>query len=166
MTTHVLATNEMKSNLAAHIRAVAADPRRRVAVGAHRRAEAVLVSVKSALPEQQLHAMSSLAGRALGYEIVHAVSAGSGPPAVGDYRGILSALAERHRREDCLRFIREAATGVMAGTGQPQTEAVRQVGCLVGSAVEPDLEWADLAVDVENAIAQQCQDWQEDESHD
>lgn len=149
MPPNVLATNEMKSNLATHIRQVAADPRHRVFVGAYRRAEAVLVSTYSELPEPQLHAMAELSGRALGYELAASSTAGGPAPEVGEYRQILSALAARKRREDCLRLIGAAADAAAAGTGVPVAAALDEIGRLVGHAVEPDLNWPDLAVEVE-----------------
>ena len=150
MPTNVLPTNEMKSNLAAHIRLVAADPRQRVFVGAHRRAEAVLLSTHSEVPEPQLHAMAELSGRALGYELAASIGAGSSPPEVGEYRQILSVLAARQRREDCLRLIGAAAAALASGTGGSVAAGLHEIGYLVGDAVEPDLSWPALADEVDS----------------
>lgn len=149
MPTNVLPTNEMKSNLAAHIRLVAADPRQRVFVGAHRRAEAVLLSTHSEMPEPQIHAMAELSGRALGYELAASIGAGSSPPEVGEYRQVLSALAARQRREDCLRLVGAAAAAVEDRTGASVAAILREIGHLVGDAAEPDFSWPELASEVE-----------------
>ncbi|MDV8002866.1 hypothetical protein [Rhodococcus sp. IEGM 1408] len=159
MTTNVLATNEMKSNLAAYIKQVSEDPRQRVVVGAHRRPEAVLLSVSSELPERQLHTMATLAGRALGYELAEQGRAGS---SLGECRELLSVLAARHRREDCLRFAVAVATVVVEGDVDVAT-VVRQIGHLIGDAVEPELDWADLAGEVHREVEQRRGNWQEGE---
>lgn len=154
MSLHVLPTNEMKSNLAAHIRDVTADPRRRVFVGAHRRAEAVLLSTHSELPETQLHTLAVLAGRALGYELTESPHADTRQSELGEYRQILATLAERQRREDCQNIAAEAAIVIVRTTDTAVPAAVREIGRRVGDAVEPYLSWQDLAPDVERLVGQ------------
>lgn len=154
MSLHVLPTNEMKSNLAAHIRDVTADPRRRVFVGAHRRAEAVLLSTHSELPETQLHTLAVLAGRALGYELTELPHADTRQSELGEYRQILATLAERQRREDCQNIAAEAAIVIVRTTDTAVPAAVREIGRRVGDAVEPYLSWQDLAPDVERLVGQ------------
>ena len=154
MSLQVLPTNEMKSNLAAHIRDVTADPRRRVFVGAHRRAEAVLLSTYSELPEAQLHSLAVLAGRALGYELVEAIRAASSRPAVGEYRKLLEIFAERQRREDCLSVVVEAATVLTQVNGTHPADAARDVGDQIGDAVEPHLSWASCRAEIERMLDQ------------
>ena len=165
MPTRVFATNEMKSNLAAHIRHVAADPRRRVFVGAHRRAEAVLVSTYSEVPEPELHMMAALSGRALGFELASARSAGLARPDVGEYRRLLAVLASRGRRPDCVGLIAAAVGAVAAQSGLSVASAVREVGELIGDALEPDLDWADLALDVEDSLGRTGGIGQEGKAH-
>lgn len=149
MSLEVLPTNAMKSNLAAHIREVTTDPRRRVFVGAHRRAEAVLLSTYSELPETQLHALSRLAGRALGYELSEARRTGSTPRSVGECRQILATLAERQRRDDCLMITAEAASVLVNEADAPVVQVVQEIGTLIGNSVEPYLSWTDLEHDAE-----------------
>lgn len=165
MPTRVLATNEMKSNLAAHIRQVAADPRRRVFVGAHRRAEAVLVSTYSEVPEPELHMMAVLSGRALGLELASSRGAGRAQHGVGEYRRLLVVLASRGRRPDCLGLVSAAVEAVASETGLSVASAVREVGALIGDALEPDLDWADLAIDVEDSLGRTGGTGQEGRAH-
>lgn len=156
MSLRVLPTNEMKSNIAAHIRDVTADPRHRVFVGAHRRAEAVLLSTHSELPESQLHTLAVLAGRALGYELAEASAANMPQSDLGEYRQILATLAERQRREDCLNIATEAAIVIVRMGEDAVPAAVREIGRRVGEAVEPYLSWQDLVPDVEGQVGQRC----------
>lgn len=115
MTRQVLGTNEMKNNLAGHIRQVFADPHQRIYVGAHRQPEAVLMSAAAEFPERELQAMVDLVGLALGYEI----AAGADVPANRDrYCTILAALAERDRAADIRRLLRSATRTCCTSTEQ------------------------------------------------
>ena len=96
--------------------------------------------------------MAALSGRALGFELASARSAGLARPDVGEYRRLLAVLASRGRRPDCVGLIAAAVGAVAAQSGLSVASAVREVGELIGDALEPDLDWADLALDVEDSL--------------
>ena len=72
------------------------------------------MSTYSEVPEPELHMMAALSGRALGFELASARSAGLARPDVGEYRRLLAVLASRGRRPDCVGLI-AAAVAVLVG---------------------------------------------------
>lgn len=147
MTRHVLGTNEMKSNLAGHIRQVFADPHERIYVGAHRQPEAVLMSAAAEFPERELQAMVDLVGRALGYEL----ATGPETPANRDrYCAILTALAERDRAADIRRLLR-AATQVCCTSAEQLQGVLDSFEALFGDCLRPHVRLFSIVSDADES---------------
>lgn len=154
MIPQVLATNEMKSNLAAHIRAVAADPAARAYVGAHRKPQAVLTSVEAEFPYKELGTAIGLVGRALGLELRRALADDSGdPPLLHEYERVVSALAHRGQGLHSYQFMAHAVRALGGHDKHSQRRALKQLDALIGGHFGTDDDRAALIRQVEDSIA-------------
>lgn len=152
----VLATNEMKSDLAGHIRTVVADPAARVFVGAHRRPEAVIMGVEAEFPYSEFLTAIGLVGRALGLELRNAqlAEAGDEPP-LHEYERVLSALGERGQHGHFYVFMANAVRALGGHEHDAQRRALVLLDTLVGDRIGTNIDRDALLAKVEDSIAKE-----------